>query len=72
MFEELLERDGRIANDIKLFCFSGKFAYAEINSDRFERHRQTQFDLHWNRLPSLSILCGWRREDSHPHSWPQQ
>ncbi len=50
VFEELLEHQGSVPADIKLFCFDGRVAYAQFDGDRFDAHCQSLFDRDWNRL----------------------
>jgi len=63
VFEEVLDRDGRVPDDIKFFCFDGRVVYVQCDSDRFEGHCQTLFDRDWNRLDV-------RVKDYAPHGEP--
>ncbi len=48
--EELLSHQGDVPRDVKFFCFHGRVAYIQIDSDRFDGHQQSLFDTAWQRL----------------------
>ena len=48
--EHLLEHDGKIPNDYKLFCFDGVVRFIQVDGDRFSEHHQDFFDRDWNWL----------------------
>ena len=39
------------AADYKVFCFRGVAKFIQVDTNRFSDHRQSFYDLNWNRLP---------------------
>ena len=51
MVEEYLGEDVRYPpTDYKVFCFSGRAKFIQVDVDRFGQHMQAYFDIHWNRV----------------------
>lgn len=49
--EYLLDAEGKIPKDFKIFCFGGEPYMIQVDFSRFETHRQNYYDTEWNRLP---------------------
>lgn len=47
----LLDTNGSIPFDYKLYYFSGKFEFLQIDLDRFGNHKRNLYDKDWNELP---------------------
>lgn len=47
----LLNHDGSIPFDFKLFCFNGQVELIQVDLDRVENHTRNMYDLNWNLLP---------------------
>jgi len=45
------DNHGEIPRDYKIHCFAGKPEFIQVDSNRFEGHRRTNFDIDWNELP---------------------
>jgi len=45
------DNHGEVPRDYKIHCFSGKPEFIQVDSNRFEGHRRTNFDINWNELP---------------------
>ncbi len=48
--EYLCDRDGKIPNDYKIYCFNGKAKLFQIHIARFEDHRMKLYDTDWNAI----------------------
>ena len=53
--ELLLDAEGRIPNDYKIFCFSGKPKFIQVDIDRFGQHLRNCYSLNWERLPFSTL-----------------
>src|SRR5262245_35465416 len=51
----LLDTTENIPNDYKIFCFSGKPKFIQMDIDRFGRHQRSSYSLNWNKLPFTSL-----------------
>lgn len=51
MFEELLEADGEVPDDYKLFCFDGEPRFLYVAKDRLVKLKTNFYDLNMNQLP---------------------
>jgi len=47
----LLNEDGSIPFDFKLFCLNGRVELIQVDLDREENHTRNLYDLDWNLLP---------------------
>jgi len=45
------DNHGEIPRDYKIHCFNCKPEFIQVDSNRFEGHRRTNFDINWNELP---------------------
>lgn len=45
--------DGQLT-DYKFFCFNGKPYYVQVDRDRFKEHKQTYYDMEWNKLEMVT------------------
>lgn len=51
LVEELLkDENGNIPKDYKFWCFNGKVALIQIDSDRYSNHLRDFYDRDWNKL----------------------
>ncbi len=53
--ELILDKNGNIPFDYKVFCFQGKPKLIQFDINRFSKHKRNFYDLNWNRL-NLEIL----------------
>lgn len=51
----LLDVAGNIPNDYKLFCFSGKPKFIQVDIDRFGQHLRACYSPNWRRLPFSTL-----------------
>lgn len=42
--------DGQLT-DYKFFCFAGEPEFVQVDRDRFQSHKQTYYNMKWERLP---------------------
>ena len=42
--------DGQLT-DYKFFCFNGEPKFVQVDRDRFKKHKQTYYDMRWEKLP---------------------
>jgi len=47
----ILDSEGRIPYDYKIFCFDGEPRYIQVDVDRFGEHTRAYFDEEWRRQP---------------------
>ncbi|MBY7733397.1 hypothetical protein JHW46_23960 [Vibrio splendidus] len=47
--EQYLESDALTPNDYKFHCFNDKI-FIQVDSDRYEEHKRSIFDIEWNRM----------------------
>lgn len=47
--EKFIESNEEDLKDYKIFCFSGKPKYIQVDGDRFIEHKRAYYDLNWNR-----------------------
>jgi len=47
----LMDEEGHIPCDYKLFCFHGEPRFVQVDTDRFSNHCRDLFDLRWEVLP---------------------
>ena len=50
-FEEVLQYDGDIADDFKIFCFNGEPKFMQVDRGRFTGHHRNFYDMDLNILP---------------------
>lgn len=50
IIEELLEDPSGDLKDYKIYCFSGKPVYIQVDSNRFRDHRRNLYDINWKKL----------------------
>ncbi len=53
--EPLLGGGRQDLNDYKVFCFSGKPTFIQVDVDRFLDHRRCFFDAEWTRVPFTTL-----------------
>jgi len=46
----LLDENGDIPMDYKVFCFAGKVHYIQVDHDRFTNHTRAFYDRSWNKM----------------------
>ncbi|MFA0657109.1 ATP-grasp fold amidoligase family protein [Vibrio sp. 10N.222.49.C12] len=46
----ILDENGKLPNDYKIFCFNGKPKFIQVDISRFENHRRDFYDLEWVKL----------------------
>jgi hypothetical protein len=63
LIEHLLEADGDIPKDYKLFCYNGRVHFIQIDGSRFSGHKRDFFDAEWNHLDAV---LSYPNEDSPP------
>lgn len=51
IIEEYLDDPSGDLKDYKIFCFSGKPKYIQVDSERFKDHKRDFYDLNWNKVP---------------------
>jgi len=44
----ILDSNNLIPKDYKIHCFHGQPLYIQVDSDRFNDHKRTLYDIHWN------------------------
>lgn len=50
----LIDQDGNIPRDYKLYCFNGKHAFTQVDLDRYGDHTRSFYGgHHWERLPFI-------------------
>ncbi len=49
--ELLVETDGSLPKDYKVFVFNGRSRFVQVDIDRFTRHRRNFYDADWNYIP---------------------
>lgn len=47
--ELLLDENGNIPSDYKLFCFNGKPKFIQVDINRFENHERVFYDINWTK-----------------------
>jgi hypothetical protein len=47
----LLDENGNLPRDYKIFCFFGKPKFVQVDVDRFGQHRRSYYSLNWRKLP---------------------
>lgn len=47
--EKYIETNGMDLKDYKIFCFSGKPKYIQVDGDRFTEHKRVYYDTNWNK-----------------------
>ena len=55
IIEKYLEDDSGDLKDFKFFCYNGVPHFVQVDRDRFGVHKQTYFDMEWNKL---NIITG--------------
>lgn len=45
--ELLIDKEGKIPKDFKIFCFNGTAKYIQIDLDRFSNHQRVFYDTNW-------------------------
>ncbi len=45
--ELLIDNEGKIPKDFKIFCFNGTAKYIQIDLDRFSNHQRVFYDTNW-------------------------
>lgn len=45
----LIDDEGEIPDDYKVFCFNGKARFVKLDVDRFSNHHRVFYDIEWNR-----------------------
>lgn len=60
MVEEFLSVCGQPPVDYKLFCFSGRVEFVQVDRDRFSRHTRNLYNRDWDPLP---FAYGYPRGD---------
>ncbi len=67
IIEKFLEdKDGKIPSDYKFHCFNrGNEVFIQLDSDRYETHKQDFFDEYWNRI-DLQVLSPNSKENISP------
>jgi hypothetical protein len=63
LVERLLDVDGQIPKDYKLFVFGGVVRYIQVDGDRFVTHKRDIFDRQWQRL---DVRLGYPNSDVPP------
>jgi hypothetical protein len=53
MVESFLENNGRVAEDYKFFCYSGRAEFCKVDFDRFKDHSEIFYDRGLRRLDLL-------------------
>lgn len=51
----LIQKDGSIPNDYKLFFINGEFQFTYVSYDREGVNDRCTYDAHWNRLPFVYV-----------------
>ena len=49
--ELLIEEDGSLPKDYKVFVFNGRSRFVQVDIDRFTDHRRNFYDIDWNYIP---------------------
>jgi hypothetical protein len=49
--EKYLTNHGKEPPDYKLFCFSGKVYFIEVDNNRFTNHTRNFYDTNWKKIP---------------------
>ena len=47
----LLDDEGNIPKDYKVYCFNGEPKFLQVHYDRFTEHTTNFYDLDWHRMP---------------------
>lgn len=47
----LIDTDGQVPSDYKLYYFDGKFEFLQLDLNRFTNHKRNLYDKDWNLLP---------------------
>ena len=47
----MLNNNGTVPEDYKLFCFDGVVKYIQVDLTRYSNHERAIFDINWNKLP---------------------
>lgn len=45
----ILDQDGKVPKDYKVFCFNGKAMYISVDIDRFDNQKRCFYDINWNK-----------------------
>jgi len=49
----LLDDKNNIPNDYKFHCFNGQVEFIQVDSNRFNDHKRTIFDINWDKMPFI-------------------
>ena len=63
----LLDDEGNIPHDFKLFCFNGKFKMIQVDTNRFQDHKRNFYDRDWNLL-DVEVTFGKAKQVSKPNN----
>jgi FkbM family methyltransferase len=64
----ILDKNGSIPRDYKIFCFDGEPKFFQVDSSRFSGHRRNIYDTNWNILPVNFIYPHSEAEEKKPDS----
>lgn len=48
--EKYLDDNGKPPKDYKIFCFGGEPKIIQVDTDRFDEHKRSFYDIDWNKL----------------------
>lgn len=51
----LIDQNGSVPDDYKIFCFYGVPKVIALHEDRFRDHKETLYDIEWNKLDAFSV-----------------
>jgi hypothetical protein len=68
LVEPFFGKDGELPVDYKLWTFSGRVEFIQVDTDRQHAHKRTMFDRSWNRMPFTTIYEIDQREIVPPQS----
>ena len=51
----LVDANGAVPKDYKVFCFKGLPRYIQVDVDRFTNHTRAFYDLEWNQQPFTTL-----------------
>jgi hypothetical protein len=69
--ELLLDENGAIPRDFKLFCFGGEPRFIQVDSNRFSGHQRDFYDPDWNLMPMEMLYPSSGEELPRPGSLPE-
>jgi hypothetical protein len=52
----LIDRNGKVPDDYKFFCFSGEPRVVIVHKDRFGDYTESYYDIEWNELDAAASI----------------